>query len=77
MSPPQILEMAGASALRLRPLGVDFRRAAAWSGRCHRVPLLEKFLPGHLVFSFCSVLWKTEVRVNILFFLIAVFRKTG
>jgi len=32
VGPPQILEMAGAGALRRRPLGVNFGATAGWNG---------------------------------------------
>jgi hypothetical protein len=61
----------------------SIRSVSAFGGRRHgtdaviEFPFFERSLPGRLLFSFRSVLWKTEARVNILFFLIAVFRKTG
>jgi hypothetical protein len=55
MSPLQILKMAGASALRRGPLGVDFRAPAAWNG-------LGRLFVSPLMVCSCSVHYCVELK---------------
>jgi hypothetical protein len=70
VSPAQVLEVTGASALGRHPLGVDLRRPAAGWGSFHAfaLPWWDGPSGRRQLFTVCSLFGKTERHVNFLFF---------